>query len=204
MFYILFFTNFVVNMDNGFLPACTTMMMEELGLTTEKFGTLGSIVYVGQTIGCVTSSYMLQRMNEKVVLPIVLVFNLVCLIWFTTNKSFVSLILARMLTGLFQESTGVYFPVWVDTYASETKNATWMSIIMIGSTVGNIFGYILAACLQDELGWRGPFYIQATALFIVVMAYVATPSKYIQLREQKPRILAHQGKEVLRNDFTFM
>lgn len=35
MFYILFITNFVVNIDNGVLPACTPIMMDELKLTTE-------------------------------------------------------------------------------------------------------------------------------------------------------------------------
>lgn len=98
-------------------------------------------------------------MNEKIVLPIVYAFNVVTLVWFTTNKSFYSLLICRALTGLFQEAINVYFPVWVDTYASESKKSSWMSIILIGATTGNIFGYILAAAIQEEIGWRGVFYI---------------------------------------------
>ena len=101
MFYILFITNFVVNIDNGVLPACTPIMMDELKLTTEQFGTLGSIVYIGMTIGCLALSLFLQRMIEKIVLPIVYAFNVVTLVWFTTNKSFYSLLICRALTGLF-------------------------------------------------------------------------------------------------------
>lgn len=116
-------------------------------------------MYIGMTIGCLALSFFLQRMNEKIVLPIVYAFNVVTLVWFTTNKSFYSLLICRALTGLFQEAINVYFPVWVDTYASESKKSSWMSIILIGATTGNIFGYILAAAIQEEIGWRGVFYI---------------------------------------------
>ena len=83
VFYILFFTDFVINMDIGILPACSIKIMSDLNLNYEEFGALGSIVFVGQTIGCISSSYLLRRMNEKILLPAVLVFNIVTLIWFT-------------------------------------------------------------------------------------------------------------------------
>jgi predicted MFS family arabinose efflux permease len=108
---------------------------------------LGAIVYVGQIIGCQTSSYLLQRADEKKVLATVLFFNILCLYWFTLVDDFANLVVCRAFTGLFQESTGVYFPVWVDTFASEEKKSAWMAVIMIGSTTGNIFGYLVAAVI---------------------------------------------------------
>ena len=98
-------------------------------------------------------------MNEKLLLPAVLVFNIVTLIWFTQNNQWISLFVCRAFTGIFQETNGIYFPVWVDVYASEAKKSSWMSIIMIGATTGNLFGYIMAASLQDLAGWRISFYI---------------------------------------------
>ena len=45
--WILFASNFCVNIDMGILPACTLKMSQELKLETAEFGLLGSIVYVG-------------------------------------------------------------------------------------------------------------------------------------------------------------
>lgn len=80
-------------------------------------------------------------------MPIGLFFNVLTLIWFTLNDSFESLLLSRALTGLFQEFMCIYFPIWADCFASEEKKSTWMSILIIGATLGNIIGYIIAASL---------------------------------------------------------
>ena len=56
--WILFASNFCVNIDMGILPACTLKMSKELSLETAEFGGLGSIVYVGQAVGCVIAAVM--------------------------------------------------------------------------------------------------------------------------------------------------
>ena len=45
--WILFASNFCVNIDMGILPACTLKMSQELNLETADMGMLGSIVYCG-------------------------------------------------------------------------------------------------------------------------------------------------------------
>lgn len=84
--------------------------------------------------------------------------------------------------------------MWTDAFASETKKSAWLSVIMVGATTGNIAGYLLAAVLQDLIGWRGVFYIQAVAILLVVAACVSTPGQYVNLRTTHPRILEHQHK----------
>ena len=56
--WILFASNFCVNIDMGILPACTLKMSHELKLETAEFGLLGSIVYVGQVLGCIIAAVM--------------------------------------------------------------------------------------------------------------------------------------------------
>ena len=77
------------------------MFQKELNLTTEEMGALGSIVYIGQFLGCVSSSILLQKFSENRVIPIGLVLNLAALIWFTQVKDYESLMISRALTGLF-------------------------------------------------------------------------------------------------------
>ena len=73
---------------------------------------------------------------------------------------------------------------------------------MIGATTGSLFGYIVGASLQDMNfgGWKLAFYVQAVLMFCVVVSYVFTPKKYLMLRKETPRILAHQGKIVEKDD----
>lgn len=181
-FGVLFLANFCVNLDIGVLPATTIAFQKELKLTTAELGALGSVVYVGQAVGCVCASVALQKMNENRVMPLGLLLNMLALLWFTQLSLFYSLMISRGLTGLFQQIVNIYFPVWTDAFASESKKATWLSIIMVGATTGNIAGYVLAAVLQDYIGWRGVFYIQIGAICLVILACLATPGAYINLR----------------------
>ena len=116
-----------------------------MGLKTAEFGLLGSIVYVGQVVGCIIAAVMFQKVSESKVLPIGLFLNLLTLLFFTFYDDYWSLLVCRGLTGLFQEFICIYFPVWIDTFASEDSNSSWMSLLMIGATLGNISGYIIAA-----------------------------------------------------------
>ena len=59
LFILLFLSNFSVNLDIGILPATTIVFQKELNLTTEEMGALGSVVYVGQAIGCISASVAL-------------------------------------------------------------------------------------------------------------------------------------------------
>lgn len=120
---------------------------------------LGSIVYVGQAIGCVFVAIMFKKFDEHKVIPFGLLMNMLTLLFFTFFEDYWSLLLLRGLTGLFQEFICVFFPVWIDTMASEKDNSSWMSILLIGATLGNISGYIISALLQDNIGWRWAFYV---------------------------------------------
>ena len=114
------------------------------------------------------------------------------LLWFTLVSQYPSLMVSRALTGLFQQIINIYFPVWTDAFVSEKKKSSWLSIIMVGATIGNIIGYIMGAALQDSIGWRGAFYIQSGIIVCVIITYFTIPSQYINLRETHPRILEHQ------------
>lgn len=54
-----FFINLFVNIDMGILPAGSTKIKEELGIENTQFGFLGSIVYLGQTVGSLLASVLL-------------------------------------------------------------------------------------------------------------------------------------------------
>ena len=45
------FTNLMINLDHGILPACTAEVREDIGISNLDLGILGSLVYLGQVLG---------------------------------------------------------------------------------------------------------------------------------------------------------
>ena len=58
--FILFLSNLFFNIDMGILPAGSIKIKEDLGLDNVRFGTLGSVVYFGQMIGSILSSFIMR------------------------------------------------------------------------------------------------------------------------------------------------
>ena len=180
---VQFSANLFVNIDMGILPACTVIIMKELQLDKTWFGFLGSVVYLGQVIGSAIASGVLQKCNPKVFLSTCLFLNIITLFLFTMTDIYPLMAFCRMLTGLLQVSFAIYMPVWADAFGNETQKSKWLTYQLISSPLGVIMGYGMAASLQNNLGWRWAFYIQALLLLPSMIGLILTPSKYFDLNE---------------------
>ena len=118
-FYIQFAANLLMMIDMGILPACTVKMQDELKIANGPFGMLGSMVYLGQTIGSFLATFFLQKMPTKLILSSCLILNTSSLILFTLTDIYWIIALCRVLTGLFQIFFVIYFPVWADCFGND-------------------------------------------------------------------------------------
>ena len=132
-----------------------------------------------------------MKLTEKRVMILGLFLNAFCLLWFTQVNAFYYLMMSRIFTGIFQQIVNIYFPVWSDCFASEEKKSSWLSILLIGQTTGNICGFVLMASLQDAIGWRKVFFIQFAIILAITFGFFMTPTKYVNIRESSPKILDH-------------
>lgn len=62
---------------------------------------LGSLVYVGLTLGSIVSGWVFTKMNAKYVLSVTLFFNIASLVMFPLVNHFYLLALSRLLVGFF-------------------------------------------------------------------------------------------------------
>lgn len=81
------------------------------------------------------------------------------LIVFTVTKAYAVLLICRILTGVFQVSMCIYFPVWADVFGSKIQSSKWLGYLLIASPCGVVIGYGMCAILMENLGWRYAFYI---------------------------------------------
>ncbi|EGR29914.1 major facilitator superfamily protein, putative [Ichthyophthirius multifiliis] len=115
-------SNLLINFDHGIIPAATMEIKEYLNIDDVKLGFLGSIVYIGLTIGSIASSYSFQKIITKRLICISIIFLVFSLYLFLLTKNFILLCLSRFLVGFFQVFLVVYFPVWVDVNIREKQN----------------------------------------------------------------------------------
>jgi hypothetical protein len=59
LLYVQFLAQMVLFFDNGIPPAISIKFKQELGLGDSQFGMLGSMIFVGQTLGSFLSSPVL-------------------------------------------------------------------------------------------------------------------------------------------------
>lgn len=175
--------NLLINFDHGVMPAGAPSMQAELGLNNSEYGWLGSVVFIGLTLGSISASFMYEKFNSKNVLLAVLLANAVSMSIFTTSANFVVLMTSRFFTGFFQVFVSIYYPVWADSFgSSDQQKTTWMSVLLFSSSFGVLIGYAVTGQLIQSVSWRWAFYLQIAATVPICTVLLLTPSAYLDLK----------------------
>ena len=93
-------------------------MQADLQLNNTEYGWLGSVVFIGLTLGSICASFTYQKFNSKHVLVAVLMANAVSMACFTISSNYAILVTSRFFTGFFQVFVSIYYPVWADSYGT--------------------------------------------------------------------------------------
>ena len=102
VFVVLFICNVMVNVDHGTLPACVEEVKKKFKIENVGFGSLGTAVYAGLSVGSAMGTKLYQKTNNiKFVLYVSLAFNGVCLAGFTFLDNLGLSLLVRFFTGIF-------------------------------------------------------------------------------------------------------
>jgi predicted MFS family arabinose efflux permease len=130
-------------------------------------------------LGSLIAMPVYHYMNTKFVIITCLILNSAALLLFTVGNNFYILCLSRVLVGVFQVFFCIYFPVWVDLYADESRKTIWLTTLLIGVPLGVITGYSLTAVLILYVNWKWTFYGQAFAMIPLALFFLMTPAKYM-------------------------
>lgn len=90
--------------------------------------------------------------------------------------------LTRTVSGFFQISLIIYFPVWVDTFGGANKTL-WLSYIQLAVVLGVVLGYIITALFNianekySSVSWRWAFYMQFLVLLVAAGIINSVPEE---------------------------
>lgn len=102
IFLLLFSINILANLDHGAIPAGTTKLMSELQLDHMTLGIIGSMVFLGLTIGASSAGFLLSNYSPKWIVLTSLICSSVFLYMFVHVTSGFVLGLCRVGCGFFQ------------------------------------------------------------------------------------------------------
>jgi len=102
IFGLIFVSNVFINVDHGSLPGCSNNIKEDLNIGNLEFGTLGSVVYGGLTLGSAVATWVYRYDGwVKPILILTLGLNSITLWVFTLTNSFAFDAFLRFMLGFF-------------------------------------------------------------------------------------------------------
>ncbi len=159
VFTILTIINTLVNMDHGTIPASSNEIKRDLKINESHLGVFGSLVYLGNLIGALCLTRLIDMINRKLLIIVTTIISAILIFSFTKINYIYYLLLNRVLVGIVQIFITIYFPVWIDQYGPKKWKTIMMSIFNVTSPLGVMFGYILTMTVKQHLDVSKLFYI---------------------------------------------
>lgn len=189
IFWLIFTINLLNHLDHGSIAACTTNLMEELDLDHAQLGVVGSLVYLGLTLGAIIAGKVFNTYEPKWIVSISIIVSSFFLYYMTKCTSMLGLSLCRLGCGFFQVFSMIYFPVWVDQFGIYERRTIWLSFLQLGPALGTMIGYAVEAISVRKFeSWKIGFYFQCVALIISICAFLFSPDKLFSRNYKRTNI----------------
>ena len=176
LFIILCILNILINMDHGTIPAASNEIKNDFKINDTELGSFGSLVYLGNLIGAILLTRLIDIVNRKVLTILTTITTGILLVLFINIKTLWFLFINRVLVGLMQSFITIYFPVWIDQFGPRSWKTIMLSIFNITSPLGVMFGYILTMIVKMNLNVSN---IVTIILCILYVSYMYSGKSHI-------------------------
>ena len=116
LFSLILTLSLAQSMDQGAVSGSTKEIQEHFDIDNLSLGTLGSIVFIGNTLGCIVTFGLINRIHRKILLIGTTLILAGTYIIIAQVKYFVIVLIARFISGMMQSFVGIYSPVWCDQF----------------------------------------------------------------------------------------
>jgi MFS family permease len=174
--------------DKVVLGLVAVPMMDELKLTPQEFGVIGSSFFWLFAIGGVAGGFLANRFETKwLILCMILIWS-VCQLPIAFATSTVTIIACRLVLGVGE---GPAWPVSVHAiykWFPDNKRNLPIAILAQGSGVGLILAGFMIPAISAHWGWRANFVVLAVTGFVwaVLWACLAEEGKLEQDQYANP------------------
>jgi MFS family permease len=177
VYFILLYISIVMELDQGVLSSTTDSLSKDMELNDSQLGGLGSMVFLGKSIGCLIFFTLINKLNRKYMLLVTSFLTILSLILTTQTKNLALLYICRIVVGIAQSYLGIYSPVWADQFGIHKYKSIILSLQHLSSSLGYLFGYVMGIWL----GWVLAFYVQNIMLLIPIVILIFISDKFFSM-----------------------
>lgn len=99
MYCLIFLMLAISNADHGALPAATVPLSEDLDLSKDELGFLGSLVFVGVICGSAIGTCIMDKISYKLLMSLSMGLNAISLLIFAMHENYYLLCSTRFIAG---------------------------------------------------------------------------------------------------------
>ena len=177
VYFILLYISIVMELDQGVLSSTTDSLSKDMELNDNQLGGLGSMIFLGKSIGCLIFFTLINKLNRKYMLLVTAFLTILSLILTTQTKNLALLYICRIVVGIAQSYLGIYSPVWADQFGIHKYKSIILSLQHLSSSLGYLFGYVMGIWL----GWVLAFYVQNIMLLIPIVILIFISDKFFSM-----------------------
>lgn len=152
---------FAVILDFMLMAPLGAMIMPALSMSTNQFGLVVSAYALSAGAAGLLSAGFADRYDRKKLLLFFYTGFVTGTLWCGLASSFETLILARVLTGIFAGVIGsTVLAIAADLFASQARGRV-MGILQTAFAASQVLGLPVGVYLANHLGWNSPFLLLA-------------------------------------------
>jgi len=188
---LLALTQFTVVLDFMVMSPLGDMLMKSMELNTKQFGLAVSVyAFSAGTSGLLTAGFA-DRFDRKKLLLFFYIGFIVGTLFCGLANSYVLLIAARIITGLFGGVIGsISLAIVADLFPLQQRGRA-MGFIQMGFGASQVLGIPISLYIANHWGWQSPFLMivgLATIIWSFVMLKLQPITKHLELKTEKTAI----------------
>lgn len=181
---LLTFIQFTVILDFMVLSPLGAILLEELNVSTGQFGMVVSAYAISAFASGVLSSGFADRFDRKKYLVFFYIGFLIGTALCAMANSFVTLLLARIVAGIFGGViSSISFAIVTDIFKVEMRGRV-MGFLQMGLSASQILGLPIGLKLAEMYGWHSSFWmivLTGIPVLFVLIKYMKPIDEHLKL-----------------------
>lgn len=174
---VLALLQFLVILDFMIIAPIGDLLMKTLSISTEQFGLVVSCYAFSAALSGITFAGFADKFDRKKLLMTFVGGFIVATFLCGLADSFVALLAARVLTGVFAGlCSSTLFAVVADIFAAQTRGRV-MGMVQMGFGLSQVLGIPLGLYIATQYNWHSTFMliVVLSVLLLLVIAFVFQP-----------------------------
>lgn len=200
---LLALTQFSVVLDFMVMSPLGDMLMKQLKLQPSEFGiVVSAYAFSAGTSGLLTAGFA-DKFDRKKLLLFFYSGFIIGTLFCALSDSFVTLVLARIFTGIFGGVLGsVSLAIVADLFTIEQRGRV-MGFIQMGFGASQVMGIPISLFIANHYNWQAPFHmivILAVVIWASVLLFLKPVNEHLKIKNDN-NAFTHLTKTLLNKNY---